>query len=293
MTQFNKGGILFIINPISGKGKSVKAIRHIKQYCKKRQIKYSTYETKKPGDATLMSRKGSVYGYDAIVAVGGDGTINEVGKELIGSNVPLGIIPTGSGNGLARHMGIPINISRSLKLIFNGKQSLIDTGIIDGHPFLNAAGIGFDADVSEAFSKSAKRGLFNYMKIIFRLGLNFKSFKLKLIHDGATEDIETVMLSIANSSQYGGNAKIAPKADIADGKMDIGILSHIGILRSIWFAIKVMTGILRENRSYSMFQTKSLIIEGYKGLGHIDGDPIHIKSDFQVEIRPKSLNIIC
>jgi len=293
MTEKNKGGILFIINPVSGKGKARKAVKLIKKYCEKRRIKYTCHESKNPGDASLVSRKGLSCGYDRIVAVGGDGTVNEVGKELIGQSMPLGIIPTGSGNGLARHMGIPVNIKRSLKLIIKGKKALIDTGLMDGHPFLNTAGIGFDANVSKAFEKSVRRGWYSYVKIILKLGMNIKSFKLKLIHDGGSENIETVMLSMANSSQYGNNARIAPNADITDGKMDICILSQVGLLRAAFFAIKVMTGMVRKNGYFTMFQSKSLTVEGYKGWAHIDGDPVEINASFRVEMKPKSLYIIC
>lgn len=291
--ETSKGGYLFIINPISGRGKALKCDKMIRSYCKKRAIRFSIHKTRQAGEASEITRKGMACGFEAIIAVGGDGTVNEVGKELIGSEIPLGIIPTGSGNGLARHMGIPMNIRRALSRIFNGNNALIDTGKIDENVFLNVAGIGFDAEVSKTFAQSDQRGWFNYLRAILEIGGKAEEFEVGLKSFKEEQQISCVMVSFANSAQYGNGAKIAPKADIADGKIDVCVLKQIGLFQKIAFFAKLMTGALRSSSNFSIFQSDGLLVKGGNGLAHADGDPIEVPEEFKVEVRPKSLYIIC
>ena len=294
MTDTNKGGIFFIINPISGNGNAGKSLKMIRRFCEKRQIRYAFHETSQPGDGATLSRKGIACGFDTIVAVGGDGTVNEVGRELIGSEVGLGIMPAGSGNGLARHMGIPMNLHRAIRRIHRNRKVRIDTATIDDHVFLNMAGIGFDAHVSKGFAEASRRGWYNYLKIILRLSTKIERFNVTVeSDDGRKEEHECVMLSMANSAQYGNNAKIAPKADIADGKLDICILKPINFMQAMLFLIKVMTGMVRNNKHFTTFKSKSLIIKGGDELAHIDGDPVNVSRNIEVKVNSKSLTIIC
>ncbi len=293
MENEKKGGVFFIINPVSGHGSGTKAIRQIRKLCEKKGLRYAFHETYQVGDGSALSRKGVACGFDTIVAVGGDGTVNEVGRELVGTDVKLGIIPKGSGNGLARHLGIPMSTSASLRRVIQGRKVIIDTGELDGHIFLNMAGIGFDAHVSKAFSESTRRGWFNYLKIILRLGRNIEKFHFMVKTEDGNKEYDSIMLSVANSAQYGNNAKIAPKADIADGMADVCVLRPISFFGSIIFLLKVMTGTVRKNKKFDIFKAQSFTIEGTDGLAHIDGDPIEINKTVKVEMKPKSLNVIC
>jgi YegS/Rv2252/BmrU family lipid kinase len=293
MSEKGRRRLLFIVNPISGRGKALKSKSTIKRFCKKRRINYSILETEKAGDASNYARKGISSGFDAIVAIGGDGTVNEVGRELIGQNVPLGIIPKGSGNGLARHLGVPMNTKRALRRIYTGKNLHMDTGELDGKAFLNMAGIGFDAHVSKAFSESKSRGWFNYLKIIVRLGKDMKALPLRVTMDNKEEVMELVMLTIANSSQYGNNAKIAPKANISDGKFEVCALKNIGFVRSAVFLIRLFIGGAKENAKFQTYPAGEIKIEGCDGWAHVDGDPVKTSSTVSIEIKPKSLYVIC
>ena len=292
MTKQEKNGFLFIINPKAGNGSASKCQHLIRKMCSKRKLRYTIKETKAPGEASDIARKGLECGFEAIVAVGGDGTVNEVGRELVSQNIPLGIIPAGSGNGLARHMKIPMNKRRAIKRIFKGRTKLIDTGTIDGHRFLNMAGIGFDAHVSKAFAQSKGRGFYNYARIILKMCSNIKRLKLKITCEDYSAENEVIMLSLANSSQFGNNAKIAPKADIADGKVDVCILKPLGIFSALFFLIKVMTSTVRKNSVFETFKTSKLQIDNTDGLAHVDGDPIQIGKNVQVEMLHQSLKII-
>ena len=227
------------------------------------------------------------------MAVGGDGTVNEVGRELINKSVHLGIIPTGSGNGLSRHLRLPMNSKRALKRILKRRYRTIDTAKIDNHIFLNVAGIGFDARVSEAFSTSTRRGWYNYLRIIVNMLLTQQSFTAKISSVERNETAEWIMISLANSAQYGNHAKIAPRADIADGKLDVCTLRPIGAVRSIFFLILLMTGFLRNSKYFNTFTTSKLKISGTDGLAHVDGEPISTGKEIEVEILAASLKVIC
>lgn len=293
MTEKKKSGFLFIINPNSGNGSAPETERYIRKYCEKRKVRYSINSTKKAGDGSEIAKKGLACGFEAIVAVGGDGTVNEIGKELVGHDIALGIIPTGSGNGLARHLKIPMSKKRAIKRLLNGKKKLIDTGLIDGRRFLNVAGIGFDAQVSRAFAGSERRGWLNYLKIILRLGRNIESQSVNIKSNNEEYSTDSIMISFANSAQFGNNAKIAPKADISDGKMDLCILAPIGFGKAILFLLKILTGLVKKNKYFNTYQCTEVSISGSDGWAHVDGDPIEISKNFEVKIYPASLNIIC
>lgn len=288
----NSNGILFIINPISGRGKALETEKLINRICRKRNKAFSIQKTYSPGDGSMLAKKGLAAGFEAIIAVGGDGTVNEVGREMVGSEIPLGIVPAGSGNGLARHMKIPMNSRRAIKRILRDRKKQIDTGLLNGMVFLNVAGIGFDARVSKEFSKSKERGLINYIKIILKQFSNIQNLKVSLNLNGNTEEKKVVMISFANSAQFGNNAKIAPKASTEDGKIDVCILYPTGILNSFAFVIRLLTGNLKKTTYFDTFQVEKYKLSGSGRLAHIDGDAVKVSDEIVVEVKPKSLYIL-
>jgi len=288
--------ILFIINPNSGTRKKGNVPHLLKKHLGKKHpidIIYTQY----PGEATEISDKHKS-DYDIIVAVGGDGTINEVARPLINSGTALGIVPMGSGNGLARHLGIPLNTKKAIKLLNEPRITKMDTIKIGDEAFLNVAGVGFDAHIANLFAKSQKRGFLTYARLTLSELSKFKYCGYRLIIDGVeqTED-QPFIVSIANATQYGNNAHIAPAAQIADGLMDICVLQKIPFWYYPLLIFHLFNGSVTRSKYYECKQGKEVIIKRLPSEGekyvHIDGDPFDSKEDIKLSINPLSLNVAC
>ena len=213
----------FIINPISGSGKGIRVKKALESSSLFKSFDVSIQTTSYAGEATKMAQKAVTDSVEIIVAVGGDGTVNEIGSALIGSQTVMGIIPTGSGNGLARHLGISRKIEKAIQTLIRGEVKTIDTGFINNRTFLNVTGTGLDAKVSREFAESKNRGWFNYLKIMIMAGSNIIESDYNLKYNGIERTVKASMVSAANSTQFGNNARIAPLANIEDGKIDICI----------------------------------------------------------------------
>ena len=185
------------------------------------EIQYTEYH----GHAALLSKLAIDDGANIIVAVGGDGTVNEVAGPIIGTGVTFGVVPMGSGNGLARHLNISRNIEKSLTLISAQKTTLIDTCSVNNKRFVSIAGVGFDAHVAKLFAKSARRGFLGYSRIVANEFLKYKSKNYHLKFDNGEEIFQRALfIAFANSNQFGYNTTIAPEASLVDGLMDICIV---------------------------------------------------------------------
>jgi YegS/Rv2252/BmrU family lipid kinase len=284
--------IAFVINPISGKGKGLSCEPLIlEMFNKTHELRLNV--TKGVGDGLSLAKQALEDGYNTIVAVGGDGTVNEVGTALIGSDALLGIIPVGSGNGLARHLNIPMNPTKAMEILKASVVTKIDTGKMNDRVFLNAAGVGLDAEVSKLFASSVQRGWIRYLKIILKLGRKQREFNATLNINKQTKKTRITMLTVANSTQYGNNAKIAPMADISDGKLDICILHNMNYLRSLSFLTALMSGRLKSGKYYDCEQSERLEFDSNEKWAHVDGEPLEIKGNLVFQSIPKSLNVIC
>lgn len=290
-----KQKILFIINPNSGTKQKNRIPDLIHKLIDQASSSYEIIYTTRPKEATEISENNKDK-FDIIVAVGGDGTINEVARPLISSNTALGIIPMGSGNGLARHLGIPLNVKKAIKLLNKPLLTSIDTIKLNELAFLNVAGIGFDAHIANAFATSKKRGFITYARLTLGELRRFKYAGCKLVIDG-TEQIENTpfIVSIANSTQYGNNAQIAPQAHISDGLMDLCVLQKIPFWYYPVLAIRLFTGTLSRSKYYSCKQGKEVTItflsSTIKQQLHLDGDPFEIDNEINLKINPLSLKI--
>ncbi len=219
-----KRKILFVINPISGGRAKYNFPEKIDKYLDKTKFEYECVFTEYHGHGSVLAAEAIKNGADILVAVGGDGTINEVASEVDGTDKLMGIIPFGSGNGLARSLGIPVGDVQAIRRINNFHVSKIDTGTFNGKKFFNMAGVGFDAQISSRFAENIKRGLINYIKIVFSEVSNYDCQDYHLTIDGKEYEFKAFMISIANSSQYGNNAHISPFASLEDGLLDICIV---------------------------------------------------------------------
>ncbi len=287
-----KKKICFIINPISGIGRQKIIEKMIDKYLDRTLFDYELAYTKAPKHATELARKAVAENFNIVAAVGGDGSINETSKGLIGSNTALAIIPAGSGNGLARHLGIPINSKKAMLIINKAKETLIDTMQFNDETFVNIAGVGFDAHIGWEFAKFGKRGFSSYLKLFAREYPKYKAQEYELIVNGKSMNKKAFVISFANGSQWGNNAHIAPLADIADGVIDIAILKKFPAFNAFNLGYRLFNKTLHHSRYLETIKAKEVIVKQPKTFAHIDGEPIEIGREILIKVNPLSLRVI-
>ena len=289
MTENKK--VLFVVNPISG-GKSKEAALELLNTALDGQITYTVVESERANHATELAKEAILNGYDAVIAVGGDGTVNEIGKALVNSTVALGVIPFGSGNGFARHRKIPIAIKDAIEVINRFSTKIVDTATLNGEVFLTTAGLGFDAHVGWKFSESRSRGFLTYSQIAINEFIGYKEEDYHLIIDGKELKTKAFVVSIANGGQYGNNAWIAPEASMEDGKLNVCIIKPFPAHVTPDIVLKLFSKKLTASKYYESFEAEKIqIIKA--GKFHLDGEPRETDGDLVIQIVPKSLKVIC
>lgn len=292
--EMDRKKILFVINPISGGKKKTSFNKQVLEILDLQKFNPTFQQTTRPNHAYELGKKAVEEKYDAIVAVGGDGTINELGSALIGTDVPLGIIPEGSGNGLALYLGIPLNETSALRRINRFDVVEVDSGIINDRPFFNIAGIGFDASVSDRFATDSIRGPIGYMRSVLNVLSNYKPCKYKLIIDDVVYEREAFMISVANSPQYGNNAYIAPNASVNDGILDVCIVHKFPMYILPMMIYHLFSKTADQSDYVEIIPGKNILIEREgDGPVHVDGEPFQMKGPLHISIKPSSLKIIC
>ena len=288
-----KKKILFIVNPISGTGNKLglyQAIRSTMDYDK---FDLSICHTKRAGHAEEITRKAVEEHFDIVVAVGGDGTVNEVARSVVHTPTALAIVPCGSGNGLARHLDIPLEASKALHIVNQAVVHTLDYGKIDGHPFFCTCGMGFDAFVSKEFADAGKRGLKTYVEKALIEGLKYKPQTYTIENEDGTLHYEAYLIACANASQYGNNAFIAPQASMKDGLMDVIIMEPFNQLIAPQIAIQMFNKTLPKNSHIKTFQSRKIrITRPAEGPIHCDGDPFVAGREIEVEIIPSCFNVV-
>jgi len=299
--------IIYLINPISGtRGKrSLKEM--IRQKTEEQGIDFSILPTNAEGDYGFLSTVIRTEGVTDIVICGGDGTVSAVMASLRGSEVRLGVIPMGSGNGLAFAAGIPKDPARALEIVFAGKASLIDGVLINDVFSCMLAGIGMDGKVAHEFAGQRRRGLQTYIRITMRNFFSARPYPFRLcLEEGASGQqrelaVDAFFISIANGNQFGNNFTIAPKASLHDGLLDIVIAKKTGRLNFLWSVIRQVLGGYRVLKAPAgggrgaiiYFQTPSLVIENPSEAPlHIDGDPKTSARTFRIEVVPNAITLI-
>jgi YegS/Rv2252/BmrU family lipid kinase len=291
MSEFNK--LLFIINKFSGTGFRAKLEGEILSACEQHRAECTIQFTSGRGHATELAREG-IGKFDAVIAVGGDGTVNETAQGLIHSGTPLGILPKGSGNGLARHLGIPMKLKTALKTLFNSKPIAMDTFYVNDHLSVNVSGIGFDGHVANRFGEDKKRGFFGYVRFVVRDYLKFTPLNATCLHDHSTEQLtKSFIIAIANSSQYGNNASIAPGASVTDHQLKLVQVKKIPLHKGLPFTYRLFTNKLRNNNAYQSKPVTNLVVKiPASAPFHIDGEPCGTASEFTIRIDPSSLMVL-
>ncbi len=293
--------IIYLINPISGtRGKSSLKELLASETIKK-GIHFEILNTREDGDYHFLIEKIREDKVTDIVICGGDGSINAVASKLIGITVNIGIVPMGSGNGLALTAGIPKNILQALKIIFEGTASYIDGFYINNQFSCMLCGIGFDAKVAHDFSKEKRRGLQTYIKVAAINFFSARPYSFEIQSPGKSFCTEAFFISIANSNQFGNNFTIAPKASLNDGLLDIVIVKKMSKLMLPFSIISQVTGInakqdlmnVSRKKNIIYFQTPSLtIINKNDSPLHIDGDPKETSSKFKINIVRNAMKLI-
>lgn len=287
-----KRKVLFIINPISGGKKKDSVPGLIKQHLDAAKYDYVIAYTNSAGHATTLAAE-AIGVHDMVIAVGGDGTINEVASGIAGSDTLFGIIPFGSGNGLSRFLSIPLDIVQAVQNINQCRVERIDAGKLNGKYFFNMAGMGFDAHISEVFSHHKERGFMSYVRSAFSEVMNFKPETYLIDIDGQQIERPAFMLSIANSSQYGNNAHISPMASVQDGMLDVCIVKPFPVWKFLWMASIMFTKTANKSSSVEIYRGKHISIKR-KGEGpiHLDGEPQIAGAELKIEVISGALNII-
>ncbi len=293
--------IVYFINPISGTKNKAAAIKIIESRTRLQHIPFEILPTNSAGNYYFLKAKIEAEQITDIVVCGGDGTISQIAACLIDEVVNIGIIPMGSGNGLALAAKIPKDINKALDIIFTGKARYVDSFFINDIFSCMLCGLGFDAQVAHDFSKENSRGFGTYIKKTFENFITAKSFAFEIISQGKSFAAEAFFISIANSNQFGNQITIAPKASLNDGLLDIVLVKKMSKIRVVWAILKqIMAGKIMENNEKTFhkkdvlyFQTNQLIIHNLAMAPlHIDGDPAITAKRFVIKILPDAFKLI-
>lgn len=282
--------IWFIINPKSGGKNKGSLSQKIERFIDSHHFDVKLITTKYAGEATAITRKAVEGKIDIVCAVGGDGTINEIACELINTTTKLAIIPMGSGNGLARHLGLPLSTKKAIQRINQFSSLAVDVGYMNTHFFIGTAGFGFDAHIADLFQKSKKRGFLNYSRLALSEIQSYKEFQV--VYQG--EEYKNIMMcTFANSSQFGNGLEIAPNAKINDGEMERVFVKKIGLFQFVLFCIRAYLFKSWEDKNIQRKRFTSCTIKANVDQIHVDGEPQKVNYDsIRVKILPKAVQVI-
>jgi len=283
---------LFIINPVAGGKKKDDVPALIEKNLDKAVFEYTIVFSDGVRHAHTIAKE-AIGKFELVVAVGGDGTVNEIASAITGSNAVMGVLPYGSGNGLSRFLGIPMDTEAAIKNLNNWHVESIDSATANGEWFFNMAGMGFDAHIAEVFSHEEKRGFSTYVKSAFQEIANYKADTYYIDIDGVKSQHEAFMLSFANSSQYGNNAHVSPHASVQDGLIDVCVIRPFPLWRFIEMGIRMFTKTSEGSKYVSIMRGKNIKVRRDKpGPMHLDGEPRIAGTDIEIIVVPSSLKII-
>jgi YegS/Rv2252/BmrU family lipid kinase len=293
--------ILFFINPVSGTTSKLNLEKKIEEKCPDNNVSFEILLTSATGDYDFLRDKIKTDFITDVVICGGDGSIRPIVSHLLNIDVNIGIIPLGSGNGLAKTAGIPSNIDSAFKTIFIGKTLVCDAFSVNKNLSCHVCGLGYDALVAHEFSKQKKRGLSSYTKIAIKNFFEAKTYRFSIEADGEEFETEAFLLCVANSNQFGNNLKVAPKASLCDGLLDIVVLKRTGkpqivfsfVKQILWGNTRKITDKDFHDRNVLYFQASKIKIENLDNAPfHIDGDPEETSKEFLIETLPSAYKLI-
>lgn len=284
--------IRFIINPISGVGKKGMLPALIEKHIDADRFDYDIVYTEYRKHARELARQSSLEGIDIVCAVGGDGSVHEVGTALIGTKTKLAIIPTGSGNGLARHLNIPLNVEKAIRNINEMNVMKMDTVLVNDKPFLNAGGYGFDALIAKKFDEGKKRGFLTYIKLVLREFFRYNPVNVSVDVNGQVKSMPVMLCTIANASEFGNGFCVSPKSDVTDGKIELFILRPFRFWSLPLLAFQFFRRRTDRSRFAEIISFEKAKISLSKSIAHYDGEPFDVRKELNVQVVPKSLHIL-
>ncbi len=285
--------LLIVANPIAGGGKGASLAEKAQRYFGQRGADATLRFTGQRGDATLFARQAVTDGFQVVVVVGGDGTINEAGQGLLRSPAAMGILPCGSGNGLARTLGIPTTVEAACDLILDGKPVAIDVGQANERYFFLVLGVGFDARVGRLFDESPVRGPLPYFYLSAKEFFTYRPDPVKLSFDSRCLDLKPFVVAVANGQQYGNNAQIAPEAKVNDGLFDICIVHRFRLVDAFSALPKLFSGKIQEHDQVDLYRSAQVTIERQADdYVNLDGEAVWEKARIQVALVPRALQVL-
>lgn len=284
--------VRLIINPISGTRNKAGLDRMVIDSLSPLGWEVEVVYTKGHGDATRLALSAIEKNCDTVLAAGGDGTINETAAALCGTGVVLGILPCGSGNGLARHLGIPVDLREGLRVILENHPVDIDYATVNERKFFCTCGVGFDAAVSAAFALKKTRGKFTYLQSTFETYANYEPEFYTISANGKKLTEKAFLVAVCNASQYGNNAYIAPSASINDGLLDVTIIHAGNALSTALVGVDMMTGMIERNMLIQTFRTDNIVIQRERrGPSHLDGEPLEMDDCLDIRCHHNGLRV--
>ena len=285
--------IIFVVNPISGTQSKELILSLLDEKIDKARYTWEVVYTERAGHAVAIAAKAAEEKADVVVAIGGDGTINEIARSLVHTDTALGIIPCGSGNGLARHLHIPMEPKKALEVLNEGCLDTIDYGKINGTDFFCTCGVGFDAFVSLKFAHAGKRGPLTYLEKTLQESLKYQPETYELETENGVSKYKAFLIACGNASQYGNNAYIAPQATLTDGLLDVTILEPFTVLDVPSLAFQLFNKTIDQNSRIKTFRCKKLCIRrAAPGVVHFDGDPMQTEAEVNIELIKSGLRVV-
>jgi len=283
----------FFINPVSGRGDWYRMVKRIRSYCRKNGCVPEFYFT---GDdekiREVLDRK-EREGARVVFAVGGDGTINQMARLMVGRDLVLGIVPAGSGNGLAGHLGIPRHPRKALRVLKDPHIQEMDYARINGIPFFTTAGVGFDAEVTKQFNNGPRRGLIGYIESILKVVQRYKPETYEIEYDGKKKVVNAFLVTFANASEYGNGAFIAPEADTSDGYLDVSVLKPFPLTAVPGLLVRLFTRKIHRSKYVETLRVRSLRVrKGEPGSIHFDGEGHSHDGRIEVDTVPRQLKVM-
>lgn len=285
---------LFVVNARSGpiRGRDMASV--IRANC---TLNYEIIASERKEDLDPIVAKALIDGVEAVIAVGGDGTVHEVAKRLIGTHLALGIIPTGSGNGFAHHHHIPTNARAAVRMLADAKRVVIDTAEVNGAPFIGIMGIGYAALIAHRFAELPKRGFRSYVRAALSAFLNYQPEEYEVSAEtgalAGTRKRRAFLIEIANTAHWGNNFRIAPEASVLDGLLDVVIVDPIPFFEGPLFSMRLRLGTVNDSRRVTTIRATEVVVRRRnEGPVHLDGEPLTMPAELRIRVRPKSLTVL-
>ncbi|HTM66145.1 MAG TPA: diacylglycerol kinase family protein [Flavipsychrobacter sp.] len=285
--------LVFIVNPRSGIDRQKAIQKTIEECLDHGQFTYEIQHTQYAKHGTLLAKEAANRGAYAVIAVGGDGSVNDVVKGLIDTDTALAIIPKGSGNGLARTLDIPLQEREAIGIINRKKTISIDIGYANEHPFISNAGVAFDALISEKFAKSLRRGLTVYSWLVTKHMWMYKEWEWEITIDGKRLKEKAFIINVANGRQFGYNFKIAPGASWTDGLLDVVIIRNFPKILGGIMALRLLKGTIIQSPYVKHYHAKEVIISHPKlKVIQVDGDPQPSLNNVLFKVMPGAQKVL-